>query len=99
MVEPGPVNTEFEMKLMEEVARSEFPGADPATVRYFKEIYLPASHEIFSTMGQTPESVSTVGHTYTSGAREAEIKSLNTPNPYLTSLARAVICRQDTEEN
>ncbi|KAJ6652565.1 hypothetical protein lerEdw1_011412 [Lerista edwardsae] len=59
MVEPGPVNTEFEMKLMEEVARSEFPGADPATVRYFKEIYLPASHEIFSTMGQTPEAVAT----------------------------------------
>ncbi|XP_062827124.1 retinol dehydrogenase 8 isoform X1 [Anolis carolinensis] len=57
MVEPGPVNTEFEMKLMEEVARSEFPGADAATVRYFKEVYLPASHEIFTTMGQTPESV------------------------------------------
>ncbi|KAH0628977.1 hypothetical protein JD844_010665 [Phrynosoma platyrhinos] len=57
MVEPGPVNTEFEMKLMEDVARSEFPGADAATVRYFKEIYLPASHEIFTTMGQTPESV------------------------------------------
>ncbi|XP_072847370.2 retinol dehydrogenase 8 [Pogona vitticeps] len=57
LVEPGPVNTEFEMKLMEEVARSEFPGADPTTVHYFKEIYLPASHEIFTTMGQTPESV------------------------------------------
>nr|XP_056721005.1 retinol dehydrogenase 8 [Euleptes europaea] len=57
LVEPGPVNTEFEMKLIEEVARSEFPGADPDTVRYFKEIYLPASHEIFATMGQTPETV------------------------------------------
>ncbi|KAF7243818.1 Retinol dehydrogenase 8 [Varanus komodoensis] len=57
LIEPGPVNTEFEMKLMEEVARSEFPGADTATVRYFKEIYLPASHKIFTTMGQTPESV------------------------------------------
>uniref|UniRef100_A0ACB8EM77 Retinol dehydrogenase 8 n=1 Tax=Sphaerodactylus townsendi TaxID=933632 RepID=A0ACB8EM77_9SAUR len=57
LVEPGPANTEFEMKLMEEVARSEYPGVDPATVKYFKEIYLPASHEIFTTLGQTPESV------------------------------------------
>uniref|UniRef100_A0A8B9RYQ1 Ketoreductase domain-containing protein n=1 Tax=Accipiter nisus TaxID=211598 RepID=A0A8B9RYQ1_9AVES len=37
MVEPGPVNTDFELKLMEEVSRSEFPGTDPATVRYFKD--------------------------------------------------------------
>ncbi|XP_054859766.1 retinol dehydrogenase 8 [Eublepharis macularius] len=57
LVEPGPVNTEFEMKLIEEVSHSEFPGADSSTVRYFKEIYLPASHEIFATLGQTPESV------------------------------------------
>ncbi|NXG78519.1 RDH8 dehydrogenase, partial [Baryphthengus martii] len=57
MVEPGPVKTDFEMKLMEEVSRSEFPGADPATVRYFKEVYLPASHEIFSTLGQSPNAV------------------------------------------
>ncbi|KAL8164103.1 UNVERIFIED_CONTAM: Retinol dehydrogenase 8 [Gekko kuhli] len=57
LVEPGPVNTEFEAKLMEEVSHAEFPGADPTTVQYFKEIYLPASHEIFTTLGQTPESV------------------------------------------
>ncbi|XP_053907745.1 retinol dehydrogenase 8 [Cuculus canorus] len=58
MVEPGPVNTDFEMKLMEEVSRSEFPGTDPATIRYFKDVYLPASHEIFTTLGQSPEAVS-----------------------------------------
>ncbi|KAI6059989.1 Retinol dehydrogenase 8 [Aix galericulata] len=57
MVEPGPVNTDFELKLMEEVARSEFPGADEATVRYFKDVYLPASHEIFATLGQSPAAV------------------------------------------
>ncbi|XP_077185419.1 retinol dehydrogenase 8 [Paroedura picta] len=60
LVEPGPVNTEFEAKLIEEVSRSEFPGADADTVRYFKEIYLPASHEIFSSIGQTPEAVAKV---------------------------------------
>ncbi|XP_061470504.1 retinol dehydrogenase 8 isoform X2 [Rhineura floridana] len=64
LVEPGPVNTEFETKLMEEVTQSEFPGADAATVHYFKEIYLSASHEIFTTMGQTPESVAKVPPPY-----------------------------------
>ncbi|NXF51544.1 RDH8 dehydrogenase, partial [Oceanites oceanicus] len=57
MVEPGPVNTDFELKLIEEVSRSEFPGTDPATVRYFKDVYLPASHEIFTTLGQSPTAV------------------------------------------
>uniref|UniRef100_A0A8B9DQD9 Brix domain-containing protein n=1 Tax=Anser cygnoides TaxID=8845 RepID=A0A8B9DQD9_ANSCY len=42
---------------MEEVSRSEFPGADEATVRYFKDVYLPASHEIFTTLGQSPAAV------------------------------------------
>lgn len=60
MVEPGPVNTDFELKLMEEVARSEFPGADEATVHYFKDVYLPASHEIFTTLGQSPAAVAEV---------------------------------------
>ncbi|XP_067877298.1 retinol dehydrogenase 8-like isoform X2 [Heterodontus francisci] len=57
MIEPGPVNTEFEMKLMEEVSRSEFPGTDSETIRYFKDVYLPASHDIFATMGQTPDTI------------------------------------------
>ncbi|XP_067829120.1 retinol dehydrogenase 8-like [Heptranchias perlo] len=57
MIEPGPVNTEFEMKLMEEVSRSEFPGTDSETIQYFKDVYLPASRDIFETMGQTPDTV------------------------------------------
>lgn len=60
MVEPGPVNTDFELKLMEEVSRSEFPGADADTVRYFKDVYLPASHQIFATLGQSPAAVAEV---------------------------------------
>ncbi|XP_062454311.1 LOW QUALITY PROTEIN: retinol dehydrogenase 8 [Rhea pennata] len=57
MVEPGPVNTDFELKLMEEVSRREYPGADAATVRYFRDVYLPASQEIFATLGQSPTAV------------------------------------------
>lgn len=62
LIEPGPVNTEFELKLMEEVARSDFPGADAETVHYFKEVYLPSAHEIFVTMGQTPDAVAKVSN-------------------------------------
>ncbi|XP_068778859.1 retinol dehydrogenase 8 [Struthio camelus] len=57
MVEPGPVKTDFELKLLEEASRREFPGADPATVRYFEDVYLPASREVFATLGQSPEAV------------------------------------------
>ncbi|XP_078285440.1 retinol dehydrogenase 8a [Rhinoraja longicauda] len=57
LIEPGPVNTEFEMKLLKEVSCSEFPGTDPETIHYFKDIYLPAAHDIFVTLGQSPETV------------------------------------------
>ncbi|NWU94386.1 RDH8 dehydrogenase, partial [Upupa epops] len=57
MVEPGPVNTDFEAKLMEQVSHCEFPGCDATTLRYFREIYLPASQRIFCTLGQSPDAV------------------------------------------
>ncbi|GCC29272.1 retinol dehydrogenase 8-like isoform X2 [Chiloscyllium punctatum] len=57
MIEPGPVNTEFEMKLMDEVSHSTFPGTDSETVQFFKDVYLPASRDIFATMGQTPDTI------------------------------------------
>ncbi|XP_030051156.1 retinol dehydrogenase 8 [Microcaecilia unicolor] len=60
MVEPGPVNTGFEVKLMEEVSWSDFPGTDTETLRCFKETYLPAAREIFATIGQSPETVAKV---------------------------------------
>ncbi|KAJ3600788.1 hypothetical protein NHX12_031763 [Muraenolepis orangiensis] len=57
MIEPGPVHTEFETKMMEDVARMEYPGVDADTVRYFKEVYLPSSIDIFEAMGQTPDDI------------------------------------------
>ncbi|XP_054891352.1 retinol dehydrogenase 8a [Poeciliopsis prolifica] len=57
MIEPGPVHTEFETKMMEDVAKMDFPGVDADTVRYFKDVYLPSSIDIFEAMGQTPEDI------------------------------------------
>ncbi|XP_013880064.1 retinol dehydrogenase 8a isoform X2 [Austrofundulus limnaeus] len=57
MIEPGPVHTEFEMKMMEDVSKMDFPGVDADTVRYFKDVYLPSSTDIFEAMGQTPEDI------------------------------------------
>ncbi|XP_072225241.1 retinol dehydrogenase 8a isoform X2 [Leuresthes tenuis] len=57
MIEPGPVHTEFETKMMEDVAKMEYPGVDADTVRYFKDVYLPSSIDIFEAMGQTPEDI------------------------------------------
>lgn len=60
LIEPGPVHTEFEAKMMEEVAKMEFPGADADTVRYFKDVYIPSSIDIFEAMGQTPDDIAKV---------------------------------------
>lgn len=60
MIEPGPVHTEFEMKMIADVSQKEFPGADPDTVHYFKNIYLPSSVDIFEALGQTPDDIAEV---------------------------------------
>uniref|UniRef100_A0A8B9HDY3 Retinol dehydrogenase 8b n=1 Tax=Astyanax mexicanus TaxID=7994 RepID=A0A8B9HDY3_ASTMX len=60
MIEPGPVHTEFEMKMLEDVSQKEYPGADPDTVHYFKKVYLPSSVDIFQTLGQTPDDIAKV---------------------------------------
>ncbi|XP_077643798.1 retinol dehydrogenase 8 [Lonchura striata] len=57
LVEPGPVHTEFERKLLREVEKSEFPGADAETLRCFREVFLPASRQVFDTFGQSPQEV------------------------------------------
>ncbi|KAL6460513.1 hypothetical protein MHYP_G00304790 [Metynnis hypsauchen] len=57
LIEPGPVHTEFESKMMDDVAKMEFPGTDPETVRYFKDVYMPSSIDIFEAMGQMPEDI------------------------------------------
>lgn len=57
MIEPGPVHTEFEAKMIEDVKKKEYPGTDPDTVNYFKNVYLPSSLDIFQTLGQTPDDI------------------------------------------
>nr|XP_036855057.1 retinol dehydrogenase 8 isoform X3 [Manis javanica] len=57
LVEPGPVATGFEGKLLEQVATAEFPGTDPDTLHYFRDFYLPASSELFRSVGQSPQDV------------------------------------------
>lgn len=61
LIEPGPVHTEFEAKMIQEVKQRECPGADPDTVHYFKNVYLPSSIDIFEAIGQTPDDVARVG--------------------------------------
>lgn len=60
LIEPGPVHTEFEAKMIQDVKQKEYPGADPDTVHYFKNVYLPSSVDIFETLGQTPDDIARV---------------------------------------
>ncbi|XP_026054246.1 retinol dehydrogenase 8b isoform X2 [Carassius auratus] len=60
MIEPGPVNTEFELKLMTEVSKKEFAGADPETLHHFRTCYLPTQVNLFKGLGQTPEDIAKV---------------------------------------
>uniref|UniRef100_A0A7N6B8W5 Retinol dehydrogenase n=1 Tax=Anabas testudineus TaxID=64144 RepID=A0A7N6B8W5_ANATE len=60
LIEPGPVRTDFEIKMIQEVKERECPGADPETVHYFKNLYLPSAINIFLAVGQTPKEISKV---------------------------------------
>ncbi|KAK2494604.1 hypothetical protein MC885_020161 [Smutsia gigantea] len=57
LVEPGPVATDFEGKLLEQVATAEFPDTDADTLHYFRDFYLPASRELFRSVAQSPQDV------------------------------------------
>uniref|UniRef100_A0A7N6AJ58 Zmp:0000001048 n=1 Tax=Anabas testudineus TaxID=64144 RepID=A0A7N6AJ58_ANATE len=57
LVEPGPVVTEFERKVYEDAEKMDLSGADEETAKIFREVYLPYSKKIFSSLGQTPEEV------------------------------------------
>ncbi|XP_069545500.1 retinol dehydrogenase 8-like [Brachyistius frenatus] len=57
MIEPGPVHTEFEAKMMEDVKKKQYPGTDPETLQHFRNYYLPTSLKIFEGLGQTPEDI------------------------------------------
>lgn len=60
MIEPGPVHTEFEVKMMQDVRQKEYPGTDPETMHYFKNVYLPSAIDIFEMFGQTPDDIARV---------------------------------------
>ncbi|KAF1379653.1 hypothetical protein PFLUV_G00178260 [Perca fluviatilis] len=57
LVEPGPVVTEFERKVYEDAEKMDLSGTDEETAKIFREVYLPYSKKIFSSLGQTPEEV------------------------------------------
>lgn len=60
LIEPGPVHTEFEAKMMQDVRQKEYPGTDPETMHYFKNVYLPSAIDIFEMFGQTPDDIARV---------------------------------------
>lgn len=69
------MHTKFEAKLMADAAREEFAGVDPETLRLFRDVYLPASRDIFRTLGQTPSDVVKVTTTWLAAAlRAAELE-------------------------
>uniref|UniRef100_A0A8C4XKV0 Ketoreductase domain-containing protein n=1 Tax=Falco tinnunculus TaxID=100819 RepID=A0A8C4XKV0_FALTI len=57
LVEPGPVTTEFEMKLYEEAKRADYSRTDPETADIFTNLYLRNSRDVFASLGQTPEDI------------------------------------------
>ncbi|XP_012789967.2 retinol dehydrogenase 8 [Sorex araneus] len=60
LVEPGPVSTGFEGKILEQAASTENLDTDPDTLCSFRDCYLPASRELFSSVGQKPQDVAQV---------------------------------------
>ncbi|XP_026535505.1 retinol dehydrogenase 8-like [Notechis scutatus] len=57
LIEPGPVVTEFEMKIYEDAEKADYSQTDPETAEIFSQIYLKNSKAIFSSLSQTPEDV------------------------------------------
>ncbi|XP_034272461.1 retinol dehydrogenase 8-like isoform X2 [Pantherophis guttatus] len=57
LIEPGPVVTEFEMKIYEDAEKTDYSQTDPETAEIFSQIYLKNSKAIFSSLSQTPEDI------------------------------------------
>ncbi|XP_058036756.1 retinol dehydrogenase 8-like isoform X2 [Ahaetulla prasina] len=57
LIEPGPVVTEFEMKIYEDAEKADYSQTDSETAEIFSQIYLKNSKAIFSSLSQTPEDV------------------------------------------
>ncbi|XP_048051666.1 retinol dehydrogenase 8b isoform X1 [Megalobrama amblycephala] len=60
MIEPGPVHTEFEMKMIADVSKKEFAGTDAETLQHFRTYYLPSAVNIFQGLGQRPKDIAKV---------------------------------------
>ena len=60
LVEPGPVVTEFERKVYDDAEKMDLSGTDEETARIFRQIYLPYSRKVFTSLGQTPEDIAEV---------------------------------------
>ncbi|XP_039215280.1 retinol dehydrogenase 8-like [Crotalus tigris] len=57
LIEPGPVVTEFEMKIYEDAEKADYSQTDHETAEIFSQIYMKNSRAIFSNLSQTPEDV------------------------------------------
>lgn len=60
LIEPGPVVTEFEMKIYEDAEKADYSQTDPETAEIFTKVYLKNSKAIFSSLAQTTEDVAEV---------------------------------------
>ncbi|KAF6307041.1 retinol dehydrogenase 8 [Rhinolophus ferrumequinum] len=89
LVEPGPVATDFEGKLLEQVSTAEFPGTDPDTLHYFRDLYLPTSRELFRSVGQSPQDVAQVIVKIISSTRPPLRQQTNSRYYLLTALKAA----------
>lgn len=86
LVEPGPVGTAFEGKLLEQVSAAQFPGADPDTLHYFRDLYLPASRELFRSLGQSPRDVAQVSRGLQDAVYVCRGPSLQNCGPWVPEL-------------
>ncbi|XP_006875217.1 PREDICTED: retinol dehydrogenase 8 [Chrysochloris asiatica] len=89
LVEPGPVTTDFEEKLLQQVSKAEFPGTDADTLSYFRDFYLPASRELFRSVGQSPQDVAQAIVKVISSARPPLRRQTNARYTLLTTLKAA----------
>ena len=52
--------TEFERKVYDDAEKMDLSGTDEETARIFRQIYLPYSRKVFTSLGQTPEDIAEV---------------------------------------
>ncbi|XP_053549970.1 retinol dehydrogenase 8-like [Bombina bombina] len=57
LIEPGPVVTEFELKVYEDALNGNYSSIDRETADIFTNYYLKNYKAVFSSLGQTPEDI------------------------------------------